>query len=195
MESTKHRTTLGKRVMCSALAGIVALAAAYINPFRVSASETKTFYEEYEGIVEESIIEITWDEYSKLLRMTMAEVGYCSEDMMNGCASAAINQCIRNECTLQETLETPGAFCYKFRDLEGKWRTVELSDVNTTVVDAVNDALLGNDVTSEIGGAIGFYAPKSCSEEKAKYMYDHTSGGETMQIENVVFFSEWKIDI
>lgn len=192
MESTKHRTTLGKRVMCSALAGIVALAAIDINPFRVSASETKTFYEEYEGIVKDCIIEITWDEYSKLLRMTMAESGYCSEDMMNGCASAAVNQCIRNDCTMQETLDRPKAFCYKFRDSEGEWRTVELSDVNTTVVDAVNDALLGNDVTDEIGGAIGFFAPNYCSKKTVDYFYDHISSGETMQIENVVFYSKWE---
>lgn len=192
--TTGHRINLGKRVICSALAGIVTLAAVDINAFHVEASETKTFYEYYTDICEESVIDITWDEYLDFLRMTMAESGHRSKEMMNGCASAAVNQCIRNDWEMEETLAKPGAFSYYFRDSEGKWREVELADVNVTVVEAANDALLGNDVTAEIGGAIGFYAPESCSEERAKYMHDHTSDGPTMQIENVVFFSVWKVN-
>lgn len=200
MESKKHRTNLRKRVIVSALAGIVGMAAVNVNPIQAEAlseeiEHARYLYTQYCEVSEESIIEVTWSEYSQLLRMTMAESGYCSEDMMNGCASAAVNQCIRNDCTMEETLNRPGAFgngIHEFRDSEGVWREVKLSDVNNTVIDAANDALKGNDVTSEIGGAIGFFAPNECSEERVKYFYDHISGGQLKQIENVVFFSKWE---
>lgn len=192
MKDTKHRSSLGRRVIHSALAVIVALAAVDTASIKVYASSTELLYKSYEEVLEESVIDITWDEYSDFLRMVMAESGHRGEELMNGCASVAVNRCIRNECTMQETLDYPGAFSFKFRDSEGKWRTVELSDVNDTVVDAANDALLGNDATAEIGGAIGFFAPESCSKKNRKNMYKHISGGETMQIENMVFYSEWK---
>ena len=183
MESKKHRTNLRKRVIVSALAGIVGMAAVNVNPIQAEAlseeiEHARYLYTQYCEVSEESIIEVT-----------------CSEDMMNGCASAAVNQCIRNDCTMEETLNRPGAFgngIHEFRDSEGVWREVKLSDVNNTVIDAANDALKGNDVTSEIGGAIGFFAPNECSEERVKYFYDHISGGQLKQIENVVFFSKWE---
>lgn len=200
MENKKHRTNLRKRVIVSALAGIVGMAAVSVNSIQVEAigkdfEHIQYLYTKYSEVSEESVIEMSWNEYLHLLRMTMAESGYCSEEMMNGCASAAINQCIQNDYAMEDTLNRPGAFgngIHEFRDSKGVWREVELSDVNSTVVDAVNDALLGNDVTSEIGGAIGFFAPNETTEETVKYFYDHISSGETMQIENVVFFSEWK---
>lgn len=198
MESKKHRINLRKRVVFSALAGIVGMAAANTTLIQAQAISNSKIYEiqsAYNEIAEDSVIDITLNEYLHLLRMTMSESGYCSEDMMNGCASAAVNQCIRNDCTMEETLNRPGAFgngIHEFRDSEGVWREVELGDINITVIDATNDALTGNDVTAEIGGAIGFFAPNHCSEERVKYFYDHISGGETKQIENVVFFSKWE---
>ena len=205
MENTnKHRVNLRKRVINSALAVIVALAAidAVSVPSQAtfledlsSAYATASALYSYQRIAQESIIDISVDEYAQLLCMTMAESGHHSEEMQNGCASAAINQCIQNNCTMEETLNRSGAFgngSHKFRDEEGKWREVELSDVNYSVIKATKDALLGNDVTSEIGGAIGFYAPNHQSDEANEYFDEHISGGETMQIENVVFFSEWK---
>ena len=195
MKSKKHRTNLRKRVIGSALAVITAMAAVDATSLQTKAiyySEIYGFIPYYREIANDSVIDITLSEYLDFLRMTMAEAGHRSEEMMNGCASAAVNQCIQNEWKMEETLARPGAFSFYFRDSEGKWREVELSDINSTVISAANDALMGNDVTEEIGGAIGFFAPDSCSEEMAKYMYDHTSDGPTIMIENVIFFSAWK---
>lgn len=198
MENKKHRTNLRKRVIVSALAGIVGMVAVNATTLQTQASSYDELYElssSYKEIAPDCVVPVTFTEYLNMLKMVMSEAGATSKEVMSGCASTAINQSISYELSMQETLDRPDAFrngVYEFVDSEGIQREVELSDINSTVIDATNDALKGNDVTSEIGGAIGFYAPNICSEEMAKYMYDHTSDGETMQIENVVFFSEWK---
>ena len=190
MESKKHRVNLRKRVINAALATIAAAIATSAISFDVEAVPSKDAYASYEEIAKTTtVIDITWEEYHALLRMTMAESGYCSYEMMNGCASAAVNQCIQNGCTMEETLYRPGAFgdgTFSFRDSDGAWRPVKLEDINENVVEAVNDALKGEDVTE---GAIGFFAPEYCSEETISYFCDHISG--LKKIENVIFFREW----
>lgn len=198
MESKKHRTNLGKRVIVSALAGIVGMAAVNATTLQTQASFYGELYElssSYKEVAPDCVVPVTFTEYLNMLKMVMSEAGSASKEMMSGCASTAINQSIRYELSMQETLDRPDAFrngVYEFVDSEGIQREVELSDINSTIIDATNDALKGNDVTSEIGGAIGFYAPNLCTEEIVKYFEEHISDGETMQIENVVFFSEWK---
>ncbi len=198
MESKKHRTNLRKRVISSALAGIVGIVAVNATTLQTQASFYGKLYElssAYQEIAPDCVVSVNFTEYLNMLKMVMSEAGAASKEVMSGCASTAINQSISYELSMQETLDRPNAFrngVYEFVDSEGIQREVELSDINSTIIDATNNALLGNDVTSEIGGAIGFFAPELCSEERAKYMYDHTSEGETMQIENVVFFSKWE---
>lgn len=191
MECKKHRVNLRKRVINAAIATIAAVMAINATSFDVNAVSVESSYmATYEEIAKTTtVIDITWEEYEALLRMTMAESGYCSYEMMNGCASAAVNQCIQNGCTMTDTLYRPGAFgdgTFSFRDSNGKWRPVELEDINETVVEAVNAALQGEDVTE---GAIGFFAPEYCSNKTIAYFYEHISG--IVKIENVIFFREW----
>lgn len=148
-------------------------------------------------VISKSIVPITEEEYYRLCCMTFAESGFCSWEMNNGCASAAINQAIQEEKSINEILDTPNRFgngVFKFCDYaeDGTYvkREVEISDITPQVYDAVNQALLGYDVNYEtIGGTIGFYAPNYCSAETNAYFEEHVRG--TTFIENVCFYHEW----
>ena len=147
-------------------------------------------------VLENSVVTISTEEYYDLCRMTFAESGHCSWEMQNACASAAIHQMQQESVSMNEILYS-GRFGdgeFKFTDYteDGRRirRSVEVSDLTSSVYDAVNSALQGYDVTYEaIGGAIGFYAPNYCSDETNAYFNEHISG--TTMIENVVFFHEW----
>lgn len=189
METTKHRSNCRKGLIRATIAVIVASLAVRATTIEAEAAHVFETYVSYTNVVETSIIDISWTEYQDLLRMVMSESGYCSYEMNNGCAATAINRCIQNECSMEDTLYEPGVFgdgTFSFCAPDGEWRPVTLADVNETVVEAVNDALNGYDTTE---GAIGFFAPNYCSQETIDYFYSHIDG--TVQIENVVFFQEW----
>lgn len=188
-EKTRHRLNYRKGLIKAAILVFAASLATRAMTIDTEAVSIDDAYESYKEIAQTSIVDISWEEYKDLLRMTMSESGYCSYDMMNGCASAAINQSIQNECSMEETLYRPGAFgdgTFCFRAPDGKWRPVEMTDINDDVLEAVNDALLGTDVTE---GAIGFFAPEYCSEDTIEYFLKHISG--LKKVENVIFFREW----
>lgn len=163
----------------------------------VSLSEEDIIRQNMKDAMENSVVEITEDDYYELCFMVFCESGFHSWEMNNACASAAINQAIQEEKTIHEILNIKGRFRngnYTFRDYndDGTYvrREVIQSDITQQIYDAVNHALLGYDVNSEtIGGTIGFWAPNYCSDERNEYMYSHTSG--LCQIENVVFYHEW----
>lgn len=146
-----------------------------------------------------SVVNITEEEYYETCAMTFCESGHCSWDMMNGCASAAVNQALQQGKTIKEVLNTPGRFrdgIYEFKDYQDKdkyiVRKVTIDDFTPQLYDAVNSALLGYDRNSElIGDTIGFWSPRDCPYETNQYFYAHVP--ETTPVENVHFFSEWMI--
>lgn len=148
-------------------------------------------------ILNNSVISITIEEYFELCFMAFCESGFCSWEMQNGCASAAINQAIQEGKTIHEVLNSPKRFRegdYTFKDYQNEnsyiTRKVQVSDLTPQLYDAVNTALLGYDINSEIiGDTIGFWAPNYCSDSTNQYFYRHVN--ETTQVENVHFFSEW----
>lgn len=142
-----------------------------------------------EEVIHNAVLDITNEEYEKLCKMVMAESGFCSWEMQNGCASAAINEAIRQKTSLWDALTYPGRFVYT-ANFNGCRRAVTMQDINASVYDAVNQALLGYDVNYEtIGGSYGFWAPNYCSQKTNNYFYAHVRG--TCMIENVCFYHDW----
>lgn len=188
MDSKKHRLKSGRKVINAAISIIAAsLLALNATAVKVHAISENVYYGSFKEIEESSIVSITWEEYQKLLCMSMAEAGNCSYELINACAASSINLNEQyGEDTMGETLSVSGRYVYKFTDDEGEWREVLLSDVNSEVIAAVNDALTGVDESEE---RIGFFAPKYCSEDMLEYMLEHTS--DYKMIEGVIFFKEW----
>ena len=89
MESKKHRTNLRKRVISSALAGIVGIVAVNATTLQTQASFYGKLYElslAYQEIAPDCVVSVNFTEYLNMLKMVMSEAGAASKEVMSGCA-------------------------------------------------------------------------------------------------------------
>lgn len=172
----------------------------------VTIADTQLESDEISQVLDNAIVSITRDEYFQMCKMIYSESGHCSWEMMNGCASAAVNQLYNAQSkeiekygeirtTMTDILNSGrfGKGKYMYTTYENGRRVrkeVTVDILHDELYDAVNQALQGYDSNEVyIGKTIGFWAPNYCSDETNTYFYEHVSG--THQVENVVFFHEW----